>query len=84
MSTNKPYFTTAVATRAKSLMSAMKQSLAKPVLRLERGDADSGGSTLRTLGVVTLIVLVVGIIGVAILLKANESADVVNNVVFPW
>jgi hypothetical protein len=54
------------------------------VIRLERGDADSGGSTLRTLGVVTLVVLVVAAIGAAIIVKGLDAADVVNNVVYPW
>ena len=54
------------------------------MIRLERGDADSGGSTLRTLGVVTLVVLVVAAIGAAIIVKGLDAADVVNNVVYPW
>ena len=56
------------------------------VTRLERGDADSGGSTLRTLGVVTLVVLVVAAIGLAILFKGKEAEGAITNArsAFPW
>ena len=63
---------------------AMREARSHLVIRLERGDADSGGSTLRTLGVVTLVVLVVAAIGAAIIVKGLDAADVVNNVVYPW
>jgi hypothetical protein len=52
--------------------------------RLERGDADSGGSTLRTLGVVTMIVIVVALIGAAILFKGNETASFIAAVDYNW
>jgi hypothetical protein len=63
---------------------SLRDTKSQLAMRLERGDADSGGSTLRTLGVVTLIVLVVAAIGAAILIKGNDAADVINNVAYPW
>ena len=52
--------------------------------KLQRGDADSGGSTLRTLGVVTLIVVVVGIIGAAILAASRTVSNAINTSSFNW
>ena len=52
--------------------------------KLQRGDADSGGSTLRTLGVVTLIVVIVGIIGGAILAASRTVRDAINTTSFNW
>ena len=37
------------------------------VKALERGDADSSGSTLRTVGIVTLVIAVVILIGAAVM-----------------
>jgi hypothetical protein len=44
------------------------------VKKLEHGDADSSGSTLRTLGIVILVVLIVGIIGYAVQVKGAEAS----------
>ena len=52
--------------------------------KLQRGDADSGGSTLRTLGVVTLIVVVVGLIGGAILIASKTVTNAINSSSFNW
>ena len=52
--------------------------------KLQRGDADSGGSTLRTLGVVTLIVVVVGLIGAAILTASKTVSNAINTSSFNW
>ena len=41
------------------------------VRRLERGDADSSGSTLRTVGIVALVIVVVGVIGAAVAAAAR-------------
>ena len=44
------------------------------VRKLEHGDADSSGSTLRTVGIVLLVVLVVGVIGAAVMVAANGAS----------
>ena len=44
------------------------------IKQLERGDADSSGSTLRTVGVVALVLIVVAVLGVAIFSAANSTA----------
>jgi hypothetical protein len=44
------------------------------VKKLERGDSDSAGSTLRTMGIVTLVLAFVVIIGVAVVAAANYIA----------
>lgn len=51
---------------------------------LEHGDADSSGSTLRTAGVVFLVVAVLIIIGGAIFTLANNVANNISNVNNPW
>lgn len=52
--------------------------------RLERGDADSSGSTLRTLGIVILVVLVVGVIGTAVYAAAGVIAGKINSASFTF
>jgi hypothetical protein len=52
------------------------------VRKLERGDADSSGSTLRTVGIVLLVVLVVGVLGLAVMGAANGAADSINTTSF--
>ena len=47
--------------------------------KLERGDADSAGSTLRTIGIVTLVLLVVGAIGAAVMVAANSAGSTIQN-----
>lgn len=42
--------------------------------RLERGDADSSGSTLRTVGIVALVIAVVGVLGAAVYSAATSVA----------
>ncbi|HEY3289334.1 MAG TPA: hypothetical protein VGK87_04325 [Anaerolineae bacterium] len=49
---------------------------------LERGDADSSGSTLRTVGIVALVLLVVAVLGVAIYGAANTTAANINSASF--
>lgn len=45
------------------------------VQKLERGDADSSGSTLRTIGIVVLVLSVVMIIGAAVILASRDAAS---------
>ncbi len=52
--------------------------------RLERGDADSSGSTLRTVGIVALVLLVVAVLGVAIYSAANSAATNINKTSFTF
>ena len=52
------------------------------VKKLERGDADSSGSTLRTMGIVLLVVAVVLVIGTAVLLAARSVAGSINATTF--
>lgn len=49
---------------------------------LERGDADSSGSTLRTAGVVALVLIVLAVIGGAVALIANRTAGNITNADF--
>jgi hypothetical protein len=52
------------------------------IKQIERGDADSSGSTLRTIGIVVLVVSVVTLIGLAVLNGAQEAADKINAATF--
>jgi len=52
--------------------------------KLERGDADSSGSTLRTVGIVALVLLVVAVLGVAIYSAANSAATNINKTSFTF
>jgi hypothetical protein len=71
-------------TKTAVMMAEVKSNPVALLKRAQRGDADSGGSTLRTLGVVTLIVVVVGIIGAAILAAANTVGLAINTSSFAW
>ena len=46
--------------------------------KLERGDADSSGSTLRTVGIVALVLIVVAVLGAAIWGAASNAAGNIN------
>jgi hypothetical protein len=61
-----------------------KRSPVAMLKKLERGDADSGGSTLRTMGVVMLIIAVVLLIGAAVYTAAQFVAGEINSSSFPW
>jgi hypothetical protein len=52
-----------------------KRNPAEMIRSLERGDADSAGSTMRTAGIVALILLLFTIVAVAVLVLANQTAD---------
>ena len=54
------------------------------VRRLERGDADSSGSTLRTVGIVVLVVAVIAVLGGAVMLAANGAAASINATSFDF
>jgi hypothetical protein len=60
------------------------QEMKDCVHRLERADADSSGSTLRTAGVVILVVAVLITIGKAILTLSGEVANRITSVDKPW
>ena len=49
------------------------------VKKLERGDSDSGGSTLRTLGIVTLVVAIVLLIGAAVMVAGGTISGLLRN-----
>jgi hypothetical protein len=71
-------------TKTAVMMAEVKSNPVALLKRAQRGDADSGGSTLRTLGVVTLIVVVVGLIGAAILGAANVVSGAISTSSFNW
>ena len=48
------------------------------IQKLERGDADSSGSTLRTVGIVALVLIVVAVLGAAIWGAASNAAGNIN------
>ena len=52
--------------------------------RLERGDADSSGSTLRTMGIVLLVIAVVSLIGGAVYAFATNVAGTISGASYPW
>lgn len=47
------------------------------VKKLERGDADSSGSTMRTAGVVALVLVIFLAIGAAVATLANDTGDLI-------
>ena len=49
---------------------------------LERGDSDSAGSTLRTLGIVILVVAVVALIGAAVYAAAGIISGKITGTTF--
>ena len=59
-------------------------NLMDDVKKLEYGDADSSGSTLRTMGIVLLVVAVVLIIGGAILAYALRVSTTIGATSYPW
>ncbi len=58
--------------------------LAEMRRQLERGDADSSGSTLRTVGVVVLIVAVILMLGAAVYTAASGAAGQINAATFDF
>ena len=44
-------------------------------VRLERGDSDSAGSTMRTMGIIVLVIAVVLLIGGAVMVAGNTVAS---------
>ncbi len=48
-------------------------------VKMERGDADSSGSTLRTVGVVALVLIVIAVLGIAIYSAASNTAGSINS-----
>ena len=52
--------------------------------KIERGDADSSGSTLRTVGIVALIVLVITVLGLAVYGAASNAAGKINSTTFKF
>ncbi len=58
--------------------------LAEMRRQLERGDADSSGSTLRTVGVVVLIVAVILLLGTAVFAAAGGAANSINAATFDF
>ncbi len=52
------------------------------IQKIERGDADSSGSTLRTVGVVALVLIVVAVLGIAIYGAASNAAGNINSASF--
>lgn len=51
---------------------------------LERGDSDSAGSTLRTLGIVILVVAVVALIGAAVYAAAGVISGKISSTSFKF
>ena len=52
--------------------------------QIERGDADSSGSTLRTVGIVVLIVAVILLLGTAVYTAAGGAANKINAATFQF
>jgi hypothetical protein len=55
------------------------EDLKSNVKKLERGDADSSGSTMRTAGVVALILIIFTVIAAAVIAAANGAAAGIAN-----
>lgn len=67
-----------------SVISRLTAHLARRMERgdaasMERGDADSAGSTLRTIMVVIVVTAVVGAIGAAVRAAGGRAADCITN-----
>ena len=58
--------------------------LLENIKKLERGDSDSAGSTLRTMGIVILVLLVVLAIGTAVAAAAGVIVVDINSANFTW
>lgn len=52
--------------------------------KLERGDSDSAGSTMRTMGIIVLVIAVVLLIGAAVMAAAGTVAGELEGNPFPW
>ncbi len=52
------------------------------VQRIERGDADSSGSTMRTAGVVALVLIIFGAVATAVVILANATGAKVTTPAF--
>lgn len=74
-------FTQIYNTSAKAYIAIedVKHYLSALMQRLERGDADSSGSTLRTVGIVVLVLLVVVLLGAAVMAAAGGAANSITN-----
>ncbi len=84
MTINARVFT--AAAQARCQLEAVLGALAEPSaaahalrLRLERGDADSAGSTLRTIMVVAVVAAVVLIIGAAVRQAGTTAAACITS-----
>ncbi len=55
---------------------------AEIVKMLERGDADSSGSTMRTAGVVALVLIIFGAVATAVVILANATGAKVKTPAF--
>ena len=71
-------------TKTAVMIADVKSNPVALLKRAQRGDADSGGSTLRTLGVVTLIVVVVAAIGGAIVTASGIVTGAISTTSFTW
>ena len=60
------------------------EDMKQAVLKIERGDADSSGSTLRTLGIVVLVVLVVSLIGAAVYAAGGDISKKIDSTSFKF
>ena len=49
-------------------------SAIEQLAKLERGDADSSGSTLRTAGIVALILVIFGLVATAVVALATDTS----------
>ena len=73
-----------VLASARVTVEEVKHNPLAMVRKLERGDADSSGSTLRTVGIVLLVVLVIGALGYAVMSAATGAADSINTTSFDF
>ena len=55
---------------------------AEIVKMLERGDADSSGSTMRTAGIVALVLAIFGLVATAVVVLATSTAGKVKTPAF--
>ena len=53
------------------------------IQKLERGDADSSGSTMRTAGVVALILLIFAALATAVIAVATQAAGSIQDPLGP-
>ena len=60
------------------------RKMQRVLLTLERGDSDNAGSTMRTMGIIVLVIAVVLLIGAAVMTAAGTVEGILKVFPYPW